>query len=76
MHALAGLYAGLARAVDNTGLRLLTALLTPTLQALVQSAAACHTYPEAMHAVLIFLRDYSEVHVSSLGVSQRLRGWG
>ncbi len=32
---------------------------------------ACQAYPEAMHAVLAFLRDYAEVHVSSLGVSER-----
>lgn len=39
---------------------------------MVSAAAACQAYPEAMHAVLAFLRDYAEVHVSSLGVRLRL----
>ena len=36
------------------------------------AAAACPSYPEALHAVLAFLRDYAEVHISSLGVSYAL----
>jgi hypothetical protein len=64
---VAGLYAGLARAVDNSGQSLLACLLTRALEPLVGAATQCGPYPETMHAVLEFLRDYAEVHISSLG---------
>lgn len=56
----------------QTGQSLLARALTGALEPLVSAAAACQAYPEAMHAVLAFLRDYAEVHVSSLGVRLRL----
>lgn len=64
---VAGLYAGLAKAVDHSGQALLACLVTRALEPLVGAATQCGPYPETMHAVLEFLRNYAEVHISSLG---------
>jgi len=64
---VAGLYAGMARAVDNTGQAYLPRLITHALEPLLDVATLCSAYPDALHAVLLFLRDYAEVQISSLG---------
>ena len=64
---VAGLYAGLSKAVDHSGQSLLARLVTRALEPLVGAATQCGPYPETMHAVLEFLRNYAEVHMSSLG---------
>jgi hypothetical protein len=68
LESVARLYAGLARAVDNTGRALLSTFMTRALEPLVHAASVCRSYPEAVNAILVFLRDYAEVHCSSLTV--------
>lgn len=71
---VATLYAGLARSVDNSGQHLLSSVVTRALEPLVQAVSVCRAYPEAVNAVLGLLRDYAEVHMSSLTVSHAAEG--
>jgi len=62
------LYMGLARAIDMTNARLLSGFMTSSLPHLVELAKLCHSYPEVLYSILLCLRDYAEVQISSLQV--------